>query len=96
MQVKFDEEATSEGSLLHIHATVDGKGVECRAGMEVVTELDDRAEQSGIKTGKDKNSVAIALRPYFKRKIENGSFDDEERTSVTLLAHELVSFLQES
>jgi hypothetical protein len=72
MQIHFDEEATSQGSLLHIYATVNGKRVECRAGMEIITELDDHAEQSGMRVGKDKASVARALQPYFKRKIENG------------------------
>jgi hypothetical protein len=96
MQIDFDEEATSQGSLLHIYATVDGKRVDCRAGMDTITELDDHAEQSGRKIGKDRASVARALQPYFKRKIENGSFDDEERTSITLLVNELVSFMQGS
>jgi hypothetical protein len=95
MQIKFDDEATSQGSLLHIYATVDGRRVECRAGIDTITELGDHADQSGTRIGKDKASVSRALQPYFKRKIENGSFDDEERTNVTLLVHELVSFMQE-
>jgi hypothetical protein len=60
--------------------------------MEVVTELDDRAEESGIKTGKA--AIARSLRPCFVRKIENSSYDDENRSSVTLLVHELVSFME--
>jgi hypothetical protein len=92
MLIEFDEEADLEGSTLRTFATVDQRRVECRAGMEVITELDDRAAQSGTKTGK--NAIARSLRPYFKRKIENGSFDNEDQNSVTLLVHELVSFMQ--
>lgn len=91
MLIEFDEEADLEGSVLRTFATVDQRRVECRAGMEVVTELDDRATQSGVKMGK--NAIARSLRPYFKRKIDNGSFDNEDRNSVTLLVHELVSFM---
>jgi hypothetical protein len=92
MLIEFDEEADLEGSTLRSFATVDGRRVECRAGMEVVTELDDRAEQSGIKMGK--NAIARSLRPYFKRKIDNDAFDDEERSVVTLQLHELVNFMR--
>jgi hypothetical protein len=92
MLIEFDEESDLKGSTLVTFAIVDGRRVECRAGMEVVTELDDRMRESGVKIGK--NAIARSLRPYFNRKIQNDSFDDEERISVTLLVHELVSFKQ--
>lgn len=92
MKIEFDEGADFKGSTMLSYAKVDGRRVECRAGMEVVTELDDRAEESGGKKGKE--AIARSLRSYFARKIENGSYDDEDRNSVTLLVHELVSFTQ--
>jgi hypothetical protein len=92
MKVAFDDEINFEGSTMLCYAAVDGRRVVCRAGMDVVAELDDRAEQSGKHIGKE--AVAKNLRPYFARKIENGAFDDEERNSVTLAVHELVSFMQ--
>jgi hypothetical protein len=92
MQIDFDDEVGFEGSTLLCYAAVDGRQVVCRAGMDVVAELDDRAVQSGAHIGKEE--VAKSLRPYFARKIENGSFDNHEGTSVTLAVHELVSFMQ--
>ena len=55
-------------------------------------ELDNRAAQSGKHIGKE--AVAKNLRPFFSRKIENGSYDDEDRNIVTLQVHEVVSFMQ--
>jgi hypothetical protein len=92
MTVDFDDEVGFEGSTMLCYATVDGRRIVCRAGIDVVTELDDRAVQSDKPIGKE--AVAKSLRPYFARKIENNSFDDEDRSSVTLAIHELVSFMQ--
>ena len=94
MEIVFGEETTMQGSTLRTRAIVDGKEVDCKADMEVITELDDLATKAGIPMGKDIAAIANSLRPFFVRKIENGSFDDEDRTSVTLQVHELVSFLQ--
>ena len=92
MTIDFDDDVGFEGSTMLCHATVDGRRVVCRAGMDIVTELDARAVQSGKPIGKE--AVAKNLRPYFARKIENESFDDEDRSSVTLAIHELVSIMQ--
>jgi hypothetical protein len=94
MEIVFGEETTMQGSTLRTRAIVDGKEVDCKADMEVITELDDLATKAGIPMGKDIAAIANSLRPFFVRKIENGSFDDEDRTSVTLQVHELVSFMQ--
>jgi hypothetical protein len=94
MEIVFGEETTMQGSTLRTHAIVDGREIECKADMEVITEFDEQAKKSGISVGKDMAAIANSLRPFFVRKIENGSFDDESRTSVTLLAHELVTFMQ--
>ena len=85
MQIDFDEETIFEGSTMLCYAALDGRRIVCRAGMDVVTELDNRAVESGDYIGKE--AVAKNLRPYFTRKIENDSFDDEDRNSVTLLVH---------
>jgi len=92
MKIDFDDEVGFEGSTMLCYAAVDGRGVVCRAGMDVVAELDDRAAQSGKHVGKE--AVAKYLRPYFARKIENESYDDGNRGSVTLAVHELASFIQ--
>jgi hypothetical protein len=94
MEIVFGEETTMQGSTLRTHAIVGGREVECKADMEVITELDDLANKAGIPIGKDIAAIASSLRPFFVRKIENGSFDDEEQTSVTLHTHELVFFMQ--
>ena len=92
MKIDFDGEVGFEGSTMLCYAAVDGRRVVCRAGMDVVAELDDRAAQSGKHVGKE--AVAKNLHPYFARKIENESYDDEDHSSVTLAVHELVSFMQ--
>ena len=92
MKIDFDDEVGFEGSTMLCHAVVDGRRVVCRAGIDVVAELDDRAVQSGKHIGKE--AVAKNLRPYFARKIENGSFDEKDCNTVTLAVHELVSFMQ--
>jgi hypothetical protein len=94
MEIVFGEKTTMQGSTLRTHAIVDGSEVECKADMEVITELDEQAKKAGIAVGNDMTAIANSLRPLFVRKIENGSFDDEDRTSVTLQVHELVSFMQ--
>lgn len=70
------------------------KEVECKADMEVITEFDEQAKKAGISVAKDMAAIANSLRPFFVRKIENSSFDDDSRTSVTLQVHELVTFMQ--
>ena len=92
MKIDFDDEMGFEGSTMLCYATVDGRRIICRAGIDVVAELDDRAAQSGKHIGKE--AVAKTLRPYFSHKIEKESFDDGERNSVTLLIHEVMSFMQ--
>jgi hypothetical protein len=95
VEIVFGEKTIMQGSALLTHAIVDGKEVECKADMEVITEFDEQARRAGISGVKDMAAVASRLRPFFVRKIENGAFDDEDRTRVTLQAHELVSFMQE-
>jgi hypothetical protein len=90
MKIDFEDEMGFEGSTMLCHAVVDGRRIICRAGIDVVAELDDRAARSGKHIGKE--AVAKNLRQYFSRKIENKSFDDEERNR--LLVHEIVSFMQ--
>jgi hypothetical protein len=94
MKIHFDDEMSFEGSTMLCHATADGRRIICKAGIDVVAELDDRASQSGKPMGKE--AVAKNLRPFFSRKIENGSYDDEDRNTVTLQVHEVVSFMQET
>ena len=94
MEIVFGEKTTMHGSTLTTHATLDGREVECKADMEVITEFDEQAKKAGISVAKDMSAIANSLRPFFVRKIENGSFDDEDRTSVTLQVHELVTFMQ--
>jgi hypothetical protein len=92
MKIDFDDEMSFEGSTMLCHATADGRRIICKAGIDVVAELDDRAAQSGKPIGKE--AVAKNLRPFFSRKIENESYDDEDRNTVTLQVHEIVSFMQ--
>jgi hypothetical protein len=66
----------------------------CKADMEVITEFDEQAKKAGISVVKDMAAITNSLRPFFVRKIENGSFGDENRTSVTLQVHELMTFMQ--
>ena len=94
MEIVFSEKTTMQGSTLRTGAIVDGREVECKADMEVITELDEHAKKEGVPIGKDLAAIANSLRPFFVRKIENGSFDDDNRNSVTLHVHEIVSFIQ--
>lgn len=94
MEIVFGERTTMQGSTLRTVAIVDGKEVECKADMEVITEFDEQAKKAGISVAKDMAAIANSLRPFFVRKIENSSFDDDSRTSVTLQVHELVTFMQ--
>jgi hypothetical protein len=94
MEIVFGEATTMQGSTLRTRAIVDGREVDCKADMEIITELDDLATKAGVPIGKDVAAIANSLRPFFVRKIENGSFDNEDRTSVTLQVHDLVSFMQ--
>jgi hypothetical protein len=96
MEIVFGEETKMQGSTLRTHAIVDGRQVECKADMEVIAEFDEQAKKAGISVVKDMSAITNSLRPFFVRKIENGSFDDENRISVTLQVHELVTFMQRS
>ena len=94
MMIIFGEGTTMQGATLRTHAIVDGRDVECKADMEVIAELDEQAKNAGVPIGKNIAAIANSLRPFFVRKIENGSFDDADRASVTLQVHEMVTFMQ--
>src|SRR5579872_3492544 len=94
MEIVFGAKTTMQGSALLTLAIVDGRNVTCKADMEVIAELDEQAKIAGVPIGKDLAAIARSLRPFFVRKIENGSFDSENRESVTLHVHEIVTFMQ--
>ena len=55
---RFGKETTREGCTLRTCGIVDGRRVECKADMELIIELDERAEKAGGALGKDKSAIA--------------------------------------
>ncbi|MFZ1964483.1 MAG: hypothetical protein WAU78_13645 [Roseiarcus sp.] len=89
MNIEFDEAVTWDSSLLRNYATVEGRRVECMAGIETIAELEGHAYQSRNEIAKDKLEIARLLHPYWVRKIEDAKYDDFTNTRVTLLIGEI-------
>ena len=92
MTIQFDEvNVTVQAGSICMFAYYQSRLITLYAGLDVIPDADQAAMESGIEL-ESTGATAKFLQPFFAKRIEDGAFDDDAKSAVTLKRSDLTGF----